>query len=160
MKKIYLTQGKCAVVDDDDFDFLNKFKWHAFRHRKVFYAARTVNLSKTDKKRILMHRQITGLNDKVQQVDHINGDGLDNRKENLRIATNSQNQANKKVSKNNKTGLKGVSPIYTKGYFCGYKAQISHQNKVIYLGCFPTPEDAHEVYKQAAKKYHGEFAKW
>jgi hypothetical protein len=90
------------------------------------------------------------------QIDHINGNKSDNRFENLREATNGQNRANTK--NNNKHGLKGIKHLHwmKPGTRC-WQAQITHNKKVIYLGCFYTKEEAHSAYCDAAKGLHGEF---
>lgn len=88
------------------------------------------------------------------EVDHINGDGWDNRWINLRKSTASQNSYNRKRKSNNTSGFKGVATLKS-GRF---RATITVDKKVISLGCYSTPEEAHEAYKQAAIKYHGEFA--
>jgi hypothetical protein len=85
-------------------------------------------------------------------LDHIDGNPLNNRIENLRPATITQNQANRKAQKSI-TGLKGVSPNHKR-----FKAQIKISGKQMYLGTFDTPEEAHAAYLAAAKKIHGEFA--
>jgi len=92
----------------------------------------------------------------VKQIDHINRDKSDNRFSNLREADHGQNRANSKH--NNKNGFKGVTHhkwLKTKPY----QAQITHNKKVIYLGCYATPEEAHNAYKEAAERLHGEFAR-
>jgi hypothetical protein len=91
------------------------------------------------------------------QIDHINGDKADNRFENLREATNGQNRANTKNC--NKHGLKGVRRLaWMKPDGKCWQAQITHNKKVTYLGCYYTKEDAHSAYCDAAKRLHGEFA--
>jgi len=91
------------------------------------------------------------------QIDHVNGDTLDNRICNLRAASNAQNQRNKGAMPKNKVGLKGVS--YKKDMHL-YRAQISANGKGYHLGYFSTPSKAHEAYKQAARRLHGEFARF
>ena len=91
------------------------------------------------------------------QIDHANGDTLDNRICNLRAASNAQNQRNKGAMPKNQVGLKGVS--YKKDMHL-YRAQISANGKGYHLGYFSTPSKAHEAYKQAAKRLHGEFARF
>ena len=95
----------------------------------------------------------------VGLIDHINGDRLDNRIENLRIATFSQNAANAKRHSRNTSGLKGVAKVVKKGVWTGrWQASITHQNKQIGLGSFKTKELAHAAYVKAASRLQGEFA--
>ena len=92
----------------------------------------------------------------ANQIDHINGNKSDNRIKNLREATNSQNRANSKTT--NKHGVKGVRKLpWMKESDRCWQAQITHNKKVIYLGCYNTKEEAHSVYVNAAKKLHGDF---
>jgi hypothetical protein len=90
------------------------------------------------------------------QIDHRDGNGLNNAWANLRLATNSQNKANTGLYKNSTTGLKGVSVERTTGKFL---AQIQKDGQKVYLGLFPSPQQAHEAYLQAAKHLFGEFAR-
>ena len=162
-KEIKLTQGKVALVDDEDFEELSKHKWYANKISNIFYAMR--NSKKNDKcgrgKIILMHREIINTpQDKF--TDHINGSGLDNRKNNLRICTNQQNIFNSKIRKNNKCGYKGVrykkndnKTIRKKPY----ESCIQTEGRLKFLGYYKTKEEAARVYNQAALKYHGEFAR-
>lgn len=145
--------GLVTQVDDDDFEFLNKFRWYAGRnHAGNIYAERQEYLRPGFRK-IKMHRLITDA-PKGMVVDHINGNGLDNRRENLRVCTlaeNSQNRARiRKKSSDSK--YKGVS------FVSYYGARIKVDGKMINLGHFKTPEEAARAYDEAAKKYFGQFA--
>lgn len=150
MKTIPLSKNKSALVDDEDFDKLVRFKWCILTSRGGrFYARR-------DMTGILMHRIIMGLGKapKGIHVDHINGDTLDNRKSNLRICTHAQNTRSSGISRNNTSGFKGAS-YYGKGK---YTARIGVNYKLIGLGYFNSIEDAAMAYDKAAIKYFGEFA--
>src|SRR3990167_4081188 len=105
MKFIKLTQGKFVLVDDEDFEWLNQYKWYCQKALSNRFYAR--GQAGKNKKTIFMHRFILNINDK-RRIDHMNGDSLDNRKSNLRICTQQQNLFNKKMYKNNKSGYKGV----------------------------------------------------
>lgn len=151
MKQIPLTQGKFALVDDEDFEYLNQWKWH---YLKVGYAARSV---KKDNKKtyIYMHREI---NETVvgRHTDHINNDKLDNRRHNLRSATKGQNMANVgKRAHGASSRYKGVSlDKRNRRWF----SRICIGNNKIYLGRFSTEIEAAQSYNDAATKYHGEYA--
>lgn len=155
MKQIKLTGkygvGKYALVDNEDFDFLDQYWWCLNKKEDGrFYV-----VSKINGKMIKMHRLI--LNAKKNQIlDHKNGDGLDNRRENLRFCTQSENCLNKKRSKNKIVPFKGVHPSGSS--INPWLATIIYKGKRNYLGCFPTPELAHNAYKNKAKELAGEFA--
>ena len=115
VKEIPLTQGKVAIVDDEDYDYLNQWKWYALkRHQSdTWYATRLSSGGKYVRCRIHLHRLV--MNARYGDViDHINHDGLDNRKCNLRFCSQKENSQNKKVSINNKCGYKGVRFIHGK----------------------------------------------
>jgi hypothetical protein len=149
MKEIQLTQGKVTLVDDEDYDWLNQWKWHAHgsggKSKKRYTAQRTIE-KKNFKKNVTMHRLITSAPDGMV-VDHINGDSLDNRKVNLRVCTALENSRNCR-RKESRTGYRGV--------FC--YAVIRVNRKYVKLGAFKTTKEAARAYDKAAKKYHGEFA--
>lgn len=153
MKKIPLTKGKFAIVDDADHAEISKYKWH---FSSMGYAERSVYISKGKYRREAMHRVIAGAK-AGEIVDHVNMDRLDNRRANLRVGTKSQNGANRRTNSNKAVKFKGV---YThqkcKDY---YEARIIVNGKSIYLGSFNTPEEAARVYNAAAKEHFGEFAR-
>ena len=151
MKKIKLTQGKYALVDDNDFEFLNKYKWCARRTGSIFYAVRN-----EDRKTILMHRMIMKP-EPEKEIDHIDSDGLNNQRKNLRPCTHQENLRNQRIRKNNKTGYLGVS-FYNRTQ--QYVSFISFQGKSIGLGYFSTAEAAHNAYIKACKKYYNGFSKF
>ncbi len=150
MKEIKMPCGRVALVDDEDFDVMSALSWHV---NKDGYAQRQPG-GRVGRKTILMHRAIMGLETK-QRVDHKNLNRLDNRKENLRFATKSQNQWNRGLSRANKTGFKRVFR-HPHGR---YSSSIGVFGKTIYLGMFSTPEEAHAAYVEAAKKHHGDFCR-
>ena len=154
MKEIQLTQGKVALVDDEDFEYLNQFKWCILNGRNKLYATRNLSINKKFVKSILMHRIIMNT-DKDLVVDHLNGNTLDNRKCNLRNCTHGENLRNQKISIKNTSGYKGVSwSIEKKKWF----TQIQLKNKKIFIGYFVNSIDAAKAYNEAAIKFYGEFA--
>lgn len=150
MKKIPLTQGKFALVDDEDFERVNQFKWKAQKAKGNWYANR---VEYPEKKVVLMHRFVLGLTINSVWCDHINHDGLDNRKLNLRACNRSQNTANKRP-------VAGKSSIYLG--VCKYKnkwrAALKHSGKQVHLGDFESEKAAAIAYNLGAAVYHGEFA--
>lgn len=152
-REIMLTQGKSTIVDDADYELLSRIKWHAHRKpkEKNFYA-----ISSDGRK---MHRFILKANSH-QIVDHINGDSLDNRRENLRLCERYQNCRNSTKRVGNKSGYKGVFFRKDNGKF---RAQIGVREngspRYINLGHFNSAEEAASAYDAAAKQYHGEFAR-
>lgn len=153
MKIIKLTQNKLCLVDDEDFDILNHFKWYADNHRrKAFYAARKGN----NQISIYMHRAILNIIDKKIIVDHIDGNGLNNCKSNLRICTIAENARNRDMNKNNTSGVKGVT--YDKRN-CVYRPFININCKHVTLRSCKTLDEAIIIRIEAEKKYYGNFAR-
>jgi hypothetical protein len=148
MKKLQLQENMFTLVSDEDFDFLNRWKWYAVKngYGRSFYVSRN-----SSGKTIYLHKLI--LNDPGKIVDHINHDGLDNRRENLRYCSASQNRMNMKMQSNNTSGYKGVS--WTPS---GWKAQIKVDGRVKTLGRFKNILEAAQRYDDAAKTYFKEFA--
>lgn len=153
-KQIKLTQGRFALVDDCDYETLNKYNWSVSNG----YATRAKSKKKGEEGGtyvIFMHRAILGLGDKREyktEVDHINRNKLDNRRSNLRVCTHKQNSVNQR--KGNRFGYKGI----VKFAFNKYHAMIWDGKKNIHLGSFSTKEEAARAYDAAAKRLHGEYA--
>ena len=154
MKEIQLTQGKVALVDDEDYEYLNKFKWNAYECGNTFYARRSITVSKNKQTVIYMHRFIMKPN-KAMVIDHLDGNPLNNQKNNLRICTHAENMRNRKKNVNNKSGYKGVSLDKNLNKF---RCKLYMNGKTIQIGYFINPIDAARAYNEAALKYHGEFA--
>lgn len=156
MRLIILTQVKFAQVDDEDFEFLNQWKWYAYKHGRTFYAYRA-NYQKNTKRAwpISMHRQLLNLLNDKRAVDHIDHNGLNNQKENLRISIQGGNNCNKLSAKNSSSKYLGVSwhKINKNWVAC-----ITKNNKFKHLGSFNKEQDAAIAYNRAAKELHGEFA--
>jgi hypothetical protein len=149
MKKIKLTKGMVALVSDEDYPYLSQWKWHAEPFGNTWAAVR----NRTGKA-IYMHRAITGAG-KGKVVDHINGNGLDNRRENIRVCTQQENVRNRQRGKNNTTGFKGVSRFDENKY----QVKIRVNGKLKHLGLFTSVYEAAEAYDKAAVHYFGEFAR-
>ncbi len=157
MKLIPLTQGQVSRVDDEDYERLSVHKWHARRKKNTFYAARTTSRrANPPKKNIFMHREIAGLKDLSLQVDHEDGDGLNNQRYNLRTATNSQNHAGFLTLRKDKTSkFRGVS--WHKGTR-KWLARLNVQKTRKYLGVHESEESAAEAYDAATLEHFGAFA--
>lgn len=159
-KKIKLTQGKYALVDAEDLEWLSQWKWYFNTSKKSKTGYAVTNGSYVKGKRlpkIQMHSMILG-----EPADHKNGNGLDNRRKNLRSASKFEQAYNKGVHKHKKTkGCKGVSIVKNRNGVPSYWiARITVEKKRIYLGTFKNHIAASRAYVKAAKKYHGEFARW
>lgn len=155
MKEIGLTRGYVALVDDDDFGRLSSHKWCATPTKAGFYAVRSVRREDGKSRLQGMHRVILDAK-KGELVDHVNGNTLDNRKENLRICTYSQNNINRRKERMSTSRFKGVSwDARTKTW----KASVTINRKTKWLGRFQTEVEAALAYDAAAKQIHGEFAK-
>ena len=153
MAIIKLSNDDNVIIDDDIFSDINKYNWSCTgTSSKNRYAASMINNKLT-----YMHRLVLELNniDIFDQVDHINGDKFDNRLKNLRLCTAAENQKNKRIQSNNKTGYKGVS-------YCNrdkkYIARIKLSKRSIALGNYDTKEDAAKAFDYAARILHKEFA--
>lgn len=157
MKVIELTQGFKAIVDDDDYDYLMQWKWvmsagYACRHERITddrYARKKY-------KRIPMHKVINKTPDGMY-TDHINGNRLDNRKENLRSCTQAENNRNRKAWKRSNSDIRYKGVTWYK-YNEIYQATIRSGDKTIHLGYFTDIKQAARAYDKAAKELHGEFA--
>lgn len=136
--------------DQEDFEVINTYRWHVQKGARTFYALARINGTK---KSILMHRLLLPGDD---FIDHIDGNGLNNCRLNIRRCTKHQNNMNCRLPKNNKSGYKGVSWDSSRGK---YKACICVNYKTKCLGRFDSIIKAADVYNNAAIKYFGEFAK-
>lgn len=163
-KTIVLTQGKLAIVSDEDFEWASQFRWYAHNHpsksRDNWYARRNPPaVNGRVRGSIYLHREIArraGL-PSSPRYDHRNGDGLDNQRGNIRPCTQSQNLANmRKFLGTGSSRFKGVSWSRQHGKW-GAKVQVNQ--KQIWLGLFATEEAGHRAYATAAKNYFGEFSR-
>lgn len=156
--EIPLTQGKVALIDDEDLPLLSGYKWHAQREDKPnctkWYASATIRLPSGRQSQLPMHRLISGA-PAGRLVDHKDGDGLNNRRNNFRICTRQENNRNiRKLS--GASQYKGIS--YHKGRKKWY-ARITVDGKDVHVGSYESETEAARAYDNAAKKHFGEFAR-
>lgn len=160
MRRVPLTKGLFALVDDGDFELASAFRWQALRHGRVTHAIRTQKQLGV-KRTIYMHRWLLGARRGVE-VDHRNGDGLDNRRGNLRLCTHAQNAVNWKRSSATKSSR--FHGVCWNGRRARWRVVICAGRrpkgpaKQIYIGVFRAEEDAARAYDRAALKRHGQFA--
>lgn len=172
-------RGK-ILIDDEDFEIVSKYSWSIHKRKGHYlYAITSVDKKTSDmyggyecnsvghytkkngevseyrrfRYRLLLHRLILGKSTKLE-IDHVNGNGLDNRKENLRVCEHKHNMYNKKLYKNNTSGYKGVTKSGNK-----WGSSIKHEGRHIHLGNFENKIDAALAYNKAAINYFGEFAR-
>lgn len=156
MKKIPLSRGLFALVDDDLYDYLSQWKWHASKSKKTFYAARFIFPNgRKHPKMVLMHRLVMG-DPPGRMIDHRNKNGLDNQRHNLRQATNQTNQMNRSPNHDNTSGYIGVS-WHTASQ--KWIAQLSVGGKSVFLGRHKNLDDAIAARKEGEKKYFAPFFK-
>lgn len=161
MVRIPVNTGFEALIDDEDFDWASRFRWWARRDgsRRVYAAAALPRVPGEKRTCIYLHRLIMR-EPAGAFVDHINGDTLDNRRVNLRIASHQNNVRNRRNRKPTRTGYKGVWPNVANGRKTGRFTAIIRVSpkKRIHLGSYDTPEEAAKVYDAAATAYFGAFA--
>lgn len=152
-REIPLTQGKFALVDDEDYETLSAVKWCAAKIGWTFYAKRSIRRSDGVRTVVCMHRVI--LPD-VEEIDHINGNGLDNRRGNLRPVTRSQNRRNSRKRTDNTSGHIGV---YWHKQKRRWEAQVKLDGRRRSAGYYDTPEEAARARDALALELHGSYAK-
>jgi hypothetical protein len=159
MIQIRLTQGLVALIDDVDRD-LAEHTWSAKPTNRAVYAITQIRVDDKQKPlslhRVIMERKLERPIQPQEIVDHIDGNGLNNSRSNLRIATNSQNMCNRNAPVSNTTGVKGV---YWRKGAGKWEASIKHLGKRTYLGLFTSIQDAAIAYNKKAIELHGEFAR-
>lgn len=151
--EIQLTSGLVAHIDDEDWDKVKGYKWYSIKMRNTFYVRATIPNS--GGKKIYLHRLIMDEPEDLM-VDHKDGNGLNNKKYNLRECTNAQNQRNKQST----TGSSKYKGVYKKGRG-GWTVEINTGGKkgILTITGFHTEEGAAKHYDKLALKYHGEFAR-
>lgn len=152
-----LTRGFFAIIDAADADFIGQWNWKAQVTRYTVYALRSDRSEKGPDgpicRNITMHREI--LRPRAGMfVDHIDGNGLNNSRANLREATHAQNMQNKGPRRQSKSGIKGVMPNRDR-----WMAQIKENGRTIHLGTFDTVEEAGAAYREASLRIHGDFGR-
>lgn len=151
---IPLTQGYSTVIDPVDSDLVN-YKWCVqLGANNKAYAKRRVKNKVQFLHHVIFERTFNRLLSKGEEVDHIDGDSLNNQRTNLRPSTHQQNLINTKLRSDNKSGYKGVTACLKR-----WKANIRIGGKQVHLGVFATPEEAYAAYCIAAKQHFGEFAR-
>uniref|UniRef100_A0A6H1ZTR2 Putative homing endonuclease n=1 Tax=viral metagenome TaxID=1070528 RepID=A0A6H1ZTR2_9ZZZZ len=155
MKEIKLTRNKITVVDDEDYKYLNQFKWYASKDGSTYYAVRGIRLANGKRTLIRMHRVILNV-PKGMETDHIDRCGLNNLRANLRMCTRQENAMNGSSHKNSSSRFKGV--VWNKNNK-KWQAQLGYKGEVIYLGCFLSERVAALIYNNKAIELFGGFAK-
>lgn len=146
-REIPLTKGKVALVSAHRYEYLRQFRWYAFHASGKWYASRVEKVGSGKRRTILMHREILGILGESIPCDHINGNGLDNRDDNLRRCSASENTINRYSSDHRGVRRDGGS----------WQARIRVQNHHYHIGHFSTEHDAKIAYAVAAKILHGQF---
>lgn len=152
-RTVQLTRGMNTLIDEEDFPLVGVFRWNSLPSATAgrFYAVRNKRADHGKQRRVFMHRVIHGAKDSLR-VDHRNGDGLDNRRDNLRDATPRQNIQNQRRA----VGISRFKGVARAGTY--WRARIRVDGKLIQLGCHRTEEAAAKAYDKAASEHFGEFA--
>ena len=152
--KIPLSRGIFALIDESDLPLIEKHKWHVNKSPYNIHAATNIKQENKQWKLFKMHRFILNA-PKEMQVDHINHDGLDNRRENLRLCTPSQNSANRRARKNGTSKFRGVSwhKVDRK-----WMVALAKEGRIEYVGRFENEIEAAKAYNTKAIELHGAFA--
>ena len=153
MKAIPLTRGFMALVDDEDYERLAQYKWRICPHKNATYAMRTARMADGRERTVQMHREIMEAQP-GSDVDHVNRNGLDNRRANLRVCSRCQNLRNRIGRRSRDSKYKGVYQVGKR-----WRARIAQGGKQYHLGHFDTQEEAAKAYDAAARHHFGEYAR-
>jgi hypothetical protein len=155
MKEVPLTQGLVAIVDDEDYELVSRYTWQAVSNGADYYAVCTIYEDDGTQWPLRMHRLIMNAPDDME-VDHVNNNTLDYQRSNMRLATRSQNNANRTMPQGE--GGSGYRGVYrtTSGR---WRAQIKSGGTIHQLGSYDTPEEAARAWDEAALQMHGSFAR-
>lgn len=151
---IPLTQGYTAIIDAADVPLVEGYEWNAFLSKHTTYVRRRTSVG-GKLRNVWLHRVIAQTPDGLD-TDHVDGDGLNNTRGNLRIVTSSQNQCNQRRRDCNTSGHKGVS-WYKRNQ--QWRVQIAVNNRKTHIGYFPNIDDAVAAYEKASMEFHGEFGR-
>lgn len=146
MKQIPLTQGMVALVDDADYEFLSAWKWYALKHGRTFYVVRARHKADRPGPTLIYMHRVLFCPPPGTETDHISGNGLDNRQENLRAVTHAINNANRVHRNRNRIHDLPLGVHHSGRKF---RAQIGVDGHIRCLGTFATPEEAHAAYMAA-----------
>ena len=152
MKTISLTRGYSTIIDDEDFEAISKYHWSVHVRNKKAYAKTTI-WNQNRRTRVLMHRMILNHSGKESFIDHVNGDSLDNRRENLRLCTHQENCMNRNPQSNSTTGINGVTK-----YKDVYRVKITFQGKDYWIGYAKTIDQGREMRRAKEKELFKEFS--
>lgn len=157
MREIPLTRGMVALVDDEDYEEVSRYRWtyHRPRHSRAGYAQTSIESAAGGWRTVRMHQMVFGPISPHSTIDHVDGDGLNNRRGNLRAASRCEQSWNRRTRIESSTGLKGVFPTTTTRWI----ARIGWQGKRLNLGTFDSPEKAARAYDARARELCGEFAR-
>ena len=154
MKEIELTKGQVAYVDDEDFEWLNQWKWFTRVRGHLLYVSRYIKQPSGKRERIHMHREIMHPSVGVI-IDHIDGNGLNNQKSNLRLCNKAQNKMNSIAHRGSSSKYKGVA-LRENGK---WRSIIRINKKLLHLGTFVSEVEAAEAYNRMATELFGDFAR-